>query len=392
MMKMDLPRTAAHALGMALLLTFAAAALAADAPSADVSPGAADMTGDFASAIVVDVESGLTLVAHEPHQQRPPASMLKMLTELIVLEQIADGGMTLDDEVEVSAKASRMGGSQVYLAHGEKFTVHELLEALAIHSANDAAVALAEYVAGSTAAFVDLMNSRARRLGMKDSEFHSVHGLPPGRGQTSDLTTAWDMSLLARELIKHPEALEWSSQETAPFRDGEFTLYNPNKLVGKYRGLDGLKTGFTEDAGFCVTATAEQNGRRLVSVVMGCSTDRARATETTRLLTFGFDQFEQVPIIAAAGEPLLEKVAVKDGKQKEVALIYGEALTVSVPRARQGDLIIRNELPDKVPAPVAAGDAVGRAVVSLDGAELGSVPINAAAEVPRGNWLERLFH
>ena len=350
------------------------------------------MTGDFKSALVIDADTGLVLVATNAQVRRQPASMLKMMTELIVLEHIADGDMTMDDVVTVSARSSNMGGSQVYLKHGESFTVEELLSALAIHSANDAAVALAEHLAGSVEAFVDLMNMRAQDLGMANSEFHSVHGLPAGYKQSPDLTTAEDLSILGRELIKHPEALEWSATKTAPFRDGKFTLYNPNKLVGKFRGLDGLKTGFTGPAGFCVTATAVQKGKRLISVVMGCTTDKARATETTRLLTYGFNAYKQVKIIPTAGVVLPEPVAVKGGKVSEVTIKYGESLTVMVPRNREDHLVVENRLPEKVEAPLPAGAEVGLAVVLLDGVELGRVTLLLAEELPKGNWWNRLMN
>ena len=350
------------------------------------------LSGDFKSAIVIDAETGLVLVAADENSRRQPASMLKMMTELIVLESIAEGDLKLDEKVKVSAKASKMGGSQVYLKHGEVFSVEELLQALAIHSANDAAVSLAEHLAGSTDAFVDLMNMRAKDLGMADTKFRTVHGLPPGWKQKPDLTTSRDMAILGRELIKYPEALVWGSTRTAPFRGGEFTLYNPNKLVGNYRGLDGLKTGYTGPAGFCVTATAQQKGKRLISVVMGCSTDQARATETTRLLTYGFNMYQQVPVIEAAGDMLPDPVAVKGGKKKRVPVAYGASLTVSVPRNRQDDLVIQNRIDDPVQAPLTLGHEVGRAVVLLDGLELGSVPIVTMEEIAKGNWLNRLLN
>jgi D-alanyl-D-alanine carboxypeptidase (penicillin-binding protein 5/6) len=315
-----------------------------------------------------------------------------MMTELIVLEHIAEGDLKLEDPVQVSALASNMGGSQVYLKHGESFSVEELLHALAIHSANDAAVALAEHLAGSTSAFVDLMNLKAKEIGLNDTEFHTVHGLPPGWKQKADITTAKDLAYLAQVLVKHPRAIEWASTKSAPFRGGEFTLYNPNKLVGTFRGLDGLKTGYTGPAGFCVTATAIQKGKRLISVVMGCSTDKARATETTRLLTYGFNMYEQVPVIPAAGEALPDRVAVKGGKKKEVPVAYGKSLTVSVPKNREDDLVIQNEITQPVQAPLTLGLEVGRAVVMLDGVELGSVPIVTLEEIAKGNWLNRLLN
>ncbi len=372
------------------LLLGSSLAAAGDLPAEDTFP--ARLEGKFKSAIVVDAETGLTLVANNEDVRRPPASMLKMMTELLVLEHIADGDLSFDETVKVSAKASRMGGSQVYLKHGEEFTVEQLLMALAIHSANDAATALAEHLAGSTDAFVDLMNIRARELGMTNTEFHSVHGLPPAWKQSSDMTTARDLATLARELVQHPQALEWASTKTAPFRDGKFILYNPNKLVGNYRGLDGLKTGYTGAAGFCVTATAVQKGKRLISVVMGCPADKDRANETTRLLTYGFNMYTRVPVFAGAGDPLAEPLKVKGGKQKTVEVTYGESLTVSVPRNREQDLELDIQLPSEFPAPFAAGAEVGRAVVNLDGVELGSVPLVTTEAVAKGNWWNRLLN
>jgi len=374
---------------LVVLLSAATVSVAGDIPDENIFP--APFEGKFKSAIVIDAVTGLTLVANNENVRHPPASMLKMMTELIVLEHIAEGDMSFDEIVKVSANASNMGGSQVYLKHGEEFTVEQLLMALAIHSANDAAVALAEHLAGSTDAFVDLMNIRARDLGMTNTEFHSVHGLPPAWKQASDMTTARDLSILARELVKHPQALQWASTKTAPFRDGKFTLCNPNKLVGKYRGLDGLKTGYTGAAGFCVTATAVQKGKRLISVVMGCPRDRDRANESTRLLTYGFNMYTQVAVFATAGEPLAEPLKIKGGKRKTVAVTYAESLTVSVPRSREKDMELDVRLPEDFTAPVAAGAEVGRAVVSLDGIELGSVPVVTIEAVDKGNWLNRLL-
>jgi len=363
-----------------------------EAPEAGAWAETPSLAGEFKSAYVMDAETGVTLVATQADVRRQPASMLKMMTELIVLEHIADGDMTLAEEVKVSAKASRMGGSQVYLKHGEVFTVEELLKALAIHSANDAAVALAEHLAGSTDAFVDLMNMRAVELGMRDTDFHSVHGLPAGRGQKPDMTTARALARLGQEIVKHPMALEWASTKTAPFRGGKFTLYNPNKLVGNYRGLDGIKTGYTGGAGFCVTASATQKGKRLISVVMGCPTDKARATETTRLLTYGFNAYTQVTVIKQPGEVLPDPVKIKDGKVKTAQVAYGESLTVSVPRGQEDALTVELMLPEAVQAPQTLGTEVGRAVVKLDGRSLGSVPVILAEEVVKGSWWDRLLN
>lgn len=350
------------------------------------------MQGDFAAALVMDAESGEVLVANSPFEQREPASMVKMMTELLVLERVAVGDITLSDWITVSAHASRMGGSQVYLKQGEQFTVEELLMALAIHSANDAAVALAEYHAGSDEAFVDLMNMRARELGMHRTVFHSVHGLPPGWQQEPDLTCAYDMALLGQELMKHPEAVIWASTKTAKFRDGEFTLYNPNRLIGTYRGLDGIKTGYHAEAGYCLTASAVQKDRRLISVVMGCPADEERASETTRLLSYGFNMFVQLALIEQPGLPLDQPLRIKDGKEREVPVGYGDRLTVFVRRDRTEDVTIEMSLQQDVVAPVEKGQVLGRATAKLGARVLAEVPLVALDAVERGSFWQRLFN
>jgi D-alanyl-D-alanine carboxypeptidase (penicillin-binding protein 5/6) len=360
--------------------------------AADPVAAAPVMDGQYAAAILMDAQTGQILAAHNPRDRRQPASMVKMMTELIVLERVVEGDLGLADVVTVSARASKMGGSQVYLKQGETFSVEDLLLALAVHSANDAAMALAEHVAGSKEAFVDLMNARCTELGMQDTEFHSVHGLPPGSGQLPDLSTAYDLALIGRELMKHPEAVRWASTSTAPFRGGEFILYNPNKLVGKYRGLDGIKTGFHTQAGYCVTASAVQKGKRLISVVMGAPTDQARATETTRLLSYGFNLFTQVTLIEGEKQPLPEKLKVKGGKGKKVLVGYLGPLTVSVPKDRVQEIILKPDLPENYPAPLEMGEVVGRGVALLDGNILGEVPIVALEEMPKGSWWDRLFN
>jgi len=377
----------------ARILRFGLLALLSLVPYAAAQEGLpASLDGKFASAIVIDAYSGEVLIAQNPDLRRQPASMVKMMTELLILEQIESGGMSLEDRVSVSARASRMGGSQVYLKEGEVFTVEELLMALAIHSANDAAASLAEFHAGSIAAFLDLMNLRARELGMTGTAFHSVHGLPPGWKQKPDLTCARDMATLARELVTHPEALRWASIPTAPFRNGEFTLYNSNKLIGKVRGVDGLKTGYHHRAGFCITVTAQQNGRRLIAVVMGAPNDHARTEEATRLLSHGFNRFTRLTLVERPGQPLGRNLRVDGGREREVPVAYAETLVVTVPRAHTDSVVLEEQLSEKVPAPVAAGQIVGKAVATFAGRTLAEVPIIALETVDRGSLLDRILH
>lgn len=349
------------------------------------------LDGDFASAILMDARTGEILAGRNIDARRQPASMVKMMTQLLVMERIAEGDIALTDTVTVSARASRMGGSQVWLKHRERFTVEQMLEALAIHSANDVAVVLAEHLAGSVEAFVDLMNLRAAELGLHGTEFHSVHGLPPSRGRSPDLSTVRDMATLGRVLLEYPETLTWSSRPTAPFRDGAFTLYNPNRLVGRFRGLDGLKTGYTGQAGYCVTATAVQKDVRLISVVMGCSTENSRATETTRLLSYGFNLYGPVTLIEKVGAAVDGVAEVRGGRRREVGLVAADELTVTVLRGREDRIEIRNDVLSPIEAPVAAGQRVGELVAYLDGHELGRVDLQAAEIVEKGSWFHRLL-
>lgn len=352
---------------------------------------AVETSGDYKAAVLMDARTGEVLFAENEHQPLPPASMVKMMTELIILERVAEGDLHMDDPVTISAKASKMGGSQVYLKQGEVFSIHDLLLALAIHSANDAAAALAEHAAGSVEAFVELMNRRARELDMRDTDFHFVHGLPPAWRQDGDLSSAYDMALLGRELSHHPEALEWAVSNHVPFRDGKFILTNPNPLVGKLRGLEGIKTGFHSTAGYCLTAAASQKGVRLISVIMGASTNEARGLETTRLLARGFAEYTKLTLVGAAGDACPESIAIKGGKRKNAPLAYAAPLVVGVRKDRSGDIEFRYDLPEKVEAPLPAGEIVGRAVAMLDGVSLGSVDLVTAEAVEKGGFWDRLF-
>ena len=350
-----------------------------------------EVTGDYKAVLLMDARTGEVLYAENEHESLPPASMVKMMTELIVLELIVEGEIKSEEVVTVSAKASKMGGSQVYLKQGETFSIHDMLLALAIHSANDAAVSLAEHVAGSVDAFVELMNRRAKELGMLDTEFHFVHGLPPAWRQESDRSSAYDMALLGREISKHPIALEWAVSNLVPFRDGKFILTNPNPLVGNFRGLEGIKTGYTSHAGFCLTAAATQKGVRLISVVMGASTNEARGRETTRLLARGFAAYTKLTLVSAAGEPSDETVAIKGGKRKRAPLAFATSLVVGVQKDRSGEIEFRYELPEKIEAPIPSGEVIGRAVAMLDGYMLGSVDLVTAELVEKGGFWDRLF-
>ena len=296
------PRTLIFALA-ALIAALPDTAVAASKPSAGVPPTAAparSKTGRLATtarrpylgAIVIDAASGRVLFEEQAGAKGYPASTLKLMDLLLILERIEARQLTWTDPVPVSARAARTGGSQVYLKEKEVFTVDEMLFALMIQSANDAAVALAEKVAGTTEAFVAQMNQRARQLGMKDTVFHSVHGLPPGAGQLPDETTARDFARLCQELLKHPHALRYTAMRERAFRTNgpaePFIMRSHNPLLGTVAGCDGLKTGYITAAGYSIAATAERNGRRVIVVVLDSANRKERDAKATELIERGF--------------------------------------------------------------------------------------------------------
>jgi D-alanyl-D-alanine carboxypeptidase (penicillin-binding protein 5/6) len=263
---------------------------------------------------VIDSDGGTVLAEKDAHRRWPPASMTKMMTVLLAMERVRSGTLKLDEPVRASAWASRIGGSQVYLREGEAFSLGQMLEAIMIASANDAAVAVAEHVAGSTAAFVELMNVRAKALGLTDTVYQSVHGLPPARGQTADLSSAHDLAVVARELMRFPEVMRWAGSPSAGFRDGTLQMANTNHLVRTYPGATGLKTGYYREAGFSVTATASRNDLNLIAVVLGLPTKSECFAETARLMNETFASYRvvspvkrggavgEVPVAGTAGE------------------------------------------------------------------------------------------
>ena len=385
-------------LGTALVLLGAAAPAHAArggrrSEGAEKAPAAgAALTPDSleaASAVLIDAESGATLFAKEPHQRRPPASVLKMMVALIVLDQVQAGTRTLDEPVKTSRRAEAMGGSQVYLKQGEVFSLEDMLKAVMIGSANDAAVAVAEHVAGSVEGFVDLMNAKAEALGMKDTRFVTPHGLPPGRDQDADVSSAHDMALLARTLVRYPRALQWTSTKEAPFREGKFILRNPNHLLGAFAGLDGLKTGHYKEAGYNLTATAERDGLRLVAVVMGAPNGKTRFAEAARLLNWGFNIVRREVVVRAGEE--VAPVKVRGGVEPAVKLVAARRVTVFRLPGDGAATEREVQVPPSIEAPVDAGQKVGVVAVKRGGEVVGTTDLVAAKTVPRAGLLRRLF-
>jgi len=357
----------------------------------DSVPGRPVGLDPYRAGVLMDAESGAVLFEKGAHRPGPPASMTKLMLMLIVAERVRDGSLRWDDPVPTSAWASKIGGSQVYLKHGEVFPLSEMMQAIVIHSANDAAVAVAEAVAGSSEAFVDLMNQRAQALGMRDTVYRSVHGLPPGKGQQADISSAHDLAIVAREVVRFPEMMRWAGTKEAPFRNGTMTLTNTNRLVRETSWVDGLKTGYYHEAGFGVTATAKRDGLRLVAVIMGAPDKRECFTEAARLLNKGFAEYRAY-LAVKEGEPIANDVAVAGGKPRFVRVVAGGNVSVLTKRDEKRNLTVELALSGDVRAPLKPNDRIGEVVVKEGGIVVGRVPALAADAAERQTSLwERLF-
>ncbi len=346
----------------------------------------------YRAAILVDAGSGTVLFEHEAHLAAPPASMTKLMLMLLVAERVRDGKLHWDDPITTSTLASRMGGSQVYLKQGETFPLAEMMEAIVIHSANDAALAVAEAVAGSGPAFVELMNARARALGMRDTVYRSVHGLPPDKGQQPDMSSAYDLARLAREVVQSPDIMRWAGTKESSFRQGKLILTNTNRLVRETSWVDGLKTGYFQQAGFNVTATAQRKGFRLIAVVLGVPDKRECFASAAALLTRGFTDYEALVAINQ-GDTVTNNLLVRDGKPRFVRVVAGSNLSVLTRRGQKRSFSFEVAVPGSVNAPLMANAAVGEVVVK-DGDEIvGRVPALAADSVEKQHsvW-DRLFN
>lgn len=348
------------------------------------------LTAPYATACVMEPSSGTVIFAKEMHKPWPTASLAKMMLMLIVAEKLHDGSLKLTDQITTSRKAAKMGGSQVYLKEGETFTLEEMMKAVVVHSANDAALAVAEYIAGSDEAFVEMANKRAKELGMADSHYYSVHGLPPAPGEQADVASAYDSAILARELIKYPDILRWSAIDSCMFRNGTFELRNTNHLVRTFRGCDGLKTGFYYKAGFNVVATAKRNGLRLIAVVLGSPRKNQNFGEAGTLLSQGFLNYYMYPV-AKKGAPIGRPVQVSDGAPASLKPVWADDLAVFLKHGQEKDAVkFRYELPPSFAAPIKTGQRLGMGEVLVDGKVVGSVPLVAPADVQRQSLFSRL--
>ena len=328
---------------------------------------------------VLLMEKSTGEILYEEHGEEPLelASVTKVMTMLLIMEALEDGTLTPDTMGAVSANAAGMGGSQVYMKEGETFSVHDMLKAIAVASGNDACVAMAEHLAGSEAAFVERMNARAAELGMENTVFCNCTGLP-AEGHHS---TAHDIALMSRELIrKHPDIRTYTTIWMDTLRDGSFQLANTNKLIRFYDGATGLKTGSTDGALYCISATAEKDGMELIAVIMKAPTSTQRFEDATNLLNYGFSTYTLENVVP---ESALPPVPVSLGTQATVQPVLGENTHLLLEKTKAGSLQQLVTLADSVEAPVAAGSQLGTLTITSGEEVVAELPILAGEEIPR---------
>ena len=328
------------------------------------------------AAVLIDLSSGMVLYEKEADTPMPIASITKVMTLLLTFEAIDAGKVSLQDTVPVSGHAYNMGGSQIWLEPGETFTLDEMIKAICVSSANDAAVAVAEFIGGSEPAFAELMNQKAAELGMVNTTFKNACGLD----EAGHLSTARDVAIMSREmLLKHPQITDYTTIWMDTLRDGQTQLLNTNKLLKRYQGITGLKTGTTSGAGVCISASASRDGLDLLAVVLGAASSAERFDAATALLDYGFANFENVAAPTPENAPA--SLPVTGGAEETVELQYAAPQKLLVQKGEGGALIAELELSEALAAPLAAGQQVGTVTVRSGETVLGSWPVTAAGEV-----------
>jgi len=380
--------------GMALLVSLLLAATASlamppvTAAAAETTNGAAAVAEgsldiQAKSAVLMDVATGTVLYEQNAHEELPPASVTKVMTMLLALEAVERGQFSLEDTVTISERAASMGGSQMYMEPGESHTVEELFMGASICSANDACVALAETTKGTEELFVEAMNARAQELGMDYSHFVNTNGLPA----EDHYSCAYDIAVMSRELLKHPKPREWFSTWQAeitvglPGKEKPFGLTNTNKMIKTYPGANGVKTGFTQDAGYCLSASATREDLTLIAVVMGAESSKIRFSEASRLLDYGFANYEAVKL--ADQEQMMGSVIVGKGSPQMVGAVTREAVVVLSPKGQKEGITSETSFVENLKAPLSREDVVGELKVQREGKVIGTYPLYAQEAVER---------
>jgi len=335
----------------------------------------------YRAALLEDADTGKVLYEENADMEWPPASMAKMMLLLVASEQVKSGRFSIDDPVRVSERSAHTGGSRVGLEEGQIYPLGELIKAAIIKSANDAAVAIAEKIGGSVEATVRMMNRRAHELGMTHTLYQTVDGLPPRPTHDADVTTARDLARVAYQIIHTTDLLKLSSQEEVPFDGGVCMLHTTNHLIGRYDGCDGLKTGFTFQAGFNLTATAKRGNLRFISVILGAPSNNQRFAQTAKLLDWGFDHFQSVAVLRG-GEPL--PVHVQVGPTATIQPVAPHDVNVVLPKSDAAAIRLEYKVPSAINASLASGERVGEVLVEDHGETVSEVTVVSpiAVEVP----------
>lgn len=365
------------------LLALALAAVLAVGSAPSVRAASLEITAP--SAVLMEAATGTVLYEKDAHTPLPPASVTKIMTLLLVMEALDAGRIGWDDTVTASEAAAAKGGSQVYLEAGEQMSLQEMLKSVVVVSANDCATALAEHVAGSEAAFVELMNRRAQELGMENTHFVNCTGLDDEPDAETHLTTAYDIALMSRELLKHDEIRDYTTIWMDSVRNGEFGLANTNKLVRFYQGTTGLKTGYTSAAGHCLSASAERDGVEFIAVVLHCATSGERFQAAKQLLDYGFANYT---LAQPDPETEIPPVPVVLGTAEAIVPVPDNDDPVLIEKGQAAGITTRVEVADQVRAPVEAGQRLGTLTLQSDGAPLAAIPLVAPEAVPRRTWWE----
>ncbi len=359
------------------------------APLSFAEENGVQLAENVKSAILIERDTGEILYEKNSKEQLPPASMTKIMTMLLIMEALDKGKLTLDEKVRASEYAASMGGSQIFLEPGEEMTVKEMMQGIAIGSGNDASVAMAERIAGSEEAFVEMMNNKVKELGLKDTVFKNTTGLPV----SDHFSTANDMAIMAKELLKYEDITKFTGTYEAYLRedtDNKFWLVNTNKLVRFYPGVDGLKTGFTKEALYCLTATAEKDGMRVIAVVFGAPTSKERNAQVTKMLDYAFNQYKTHPLFER--NHVMGSAKVQKGAEKTVEVVTSEPISLLTKKGEAIDDVQQMvEVNKDLKAPIKKGDPIGTLTIEKKDKVLVKSPLLAKENVEEASWW-RLFN
>lgn len=360
---------------------------------ADAAEEKIKMAEQSKSAVLLERDTGAILFEKNSHKPLPPASMTKIMTMLLIMEAIEEKKLTWDEKIRTSEYAASMGGSQIFLEPGEEMTTREMMQGIAIGSANDASVAMAERVAGSEEMFVKKMNKKAKELGLKQTKFKNATGLP----EKGHYSSAYDMALMAKELLKYEGITKFTGTYEAYLRedsDKKFWLVNTNRLIRFYPGVDGLKTGFTNEAKYCLTATASKGNMRVIAVIFGAPTPKDRNAQITKMFDYGFQQYEVTPLYGKG--KIVSSIPIAKGDKEAVRLETADKISVLMEKGeKKGKFSKEIHLKKDIQAPIKKGEPLGELTIKQEGEVISKTPLLAKEDVNRASWWQfykKVFH